>query len=68
MNPTDAARGLLKLLALPYGTVSILPWQDQGKMVMRVMIDRSYLNRASVPTTFEGYEVKIEQRNPALAH
>lgn len=35
---------------------------------MHVMIDCAYLDKARVPEMFEGYEVKVEQRNPALAH
>lgn len=68
MSPNDAALALLKSLALPYGTISILPWPENGRMVMHVMIERAYLRSAMVPSTFAGYDVTLEERQPALAH
>jgi len=68
MTPIQAARGLLTSLALPYGTVSILPWHENGHVVIHVMIEPTHLKRAKVPETFEGYEVTVEERQPAFSH
>lgn len=68
MTPNQAARELLASLSLPYGTVSILPWHEDGQVTLHVMIDRPYVRSAQVPPTFEGFEVKLEERQAAFAH
>jgi hypothetical protein len=68
MDPTEAARQLLRSLALPYGTVSILPWREEAGVVMHVMIDRAFIAKAEVPKSYEGYPVRVEVRQPAYAH
>ena len=68
MEPNKAAAALLASLSLPYGTVSILPWHENGHVVMHVMIDRPQLRQVNVPPSFEGYDVRVEERQPGIAY
>jgi hypothetical protein len=67
MTPNDAARSLLQKLALPYGSVSIMPWHEGGKVVIHVLVDKPYLRQVHIPAEYGGYDVKIEERLPAQA-
>lgn len=68
MTPTEAAQELLRSLALPYGAASILPYPENGQVVMHVMIDLPLPLQTKVPKSFEGYPVVVEQRRPAIAY
>ena len=67
MTPNDAARSLLKKLALPYGSVSVIPWHEGGKVVIHVFVEKSYLRQVHILTEYGGYDVKFEERLPAQA-
>ena len=68
MSPNNAAKALLQRIALPGGAVTILPWHEAGKVVMRVLVDKSYARSIQAPTEFEGYPVVVAERVPGTAY
>lgn len=67
INPDDAARALLAQIALPRGSVSVLPWHEAGGVVMHVLVEQRYLHCVNVPTVFQGYQVQIDERQTPKA-
>lgn len=68
LTPRDAAKALLKHLALPMGVVSIMPAHQGGDVTMTVFVAQEYMNRISAPTDFEGYKVVVQERKPVNAY
>jgi hypothetical protein len=68
MKPNDAAKALLERISLPKGVVTILPWQEDGHVVMRVLVEKRYAKEVDAPREFEGYPVVVAERLPAVAY
>jgi hypothetical protein len=68
MSENDVARELLAMIRLPLGVAAIMPWHENGKVVMRVMVERQYMNSVRLPSIFSGYEVVVEEKQIAFAH
>ena len=63
----QAAEDLYALLRAPVGAVNA--FADAERQVIRVLVAPEYwLFLKGVPSTFEGYRVLVEKREPALAH
>jgi hypothetical protein len=63
IKPDDAARALLAQIALPRGSVSVLPWHEADCVVMHVLVEQQYMHCLSVPAVFEGYAVQVDERH-----
>lgn len=68
MTPNDAAKALLDRISLPRGMVTILPWHEGGRVVMRVLVEKRFSHTVDVPNEFEGYAVVIAERSPGRAY
>ncbi|MFZ6682085.1 hypothetical protein [Undibacterium sp. Tian12W] len=66
-SPRDAAKELLRFLALPVGAVSILPYHQGDDVTMHVMVSPDYIKRIQVPESFEGYRVVVQARPKIIA-
>jgi hypothetical protein len=69
MTPEDAARALRRAIRAPAGTVSVWAWRsNEGAFSMVVRIEpRANIDIAQIPPNFDGYPVRIEPRDSAVA-
>ncbi len=65
----SAAKALLAEIKAPAGAVNTQGIKDPKGPYIKVMIDPMYwLVVSSVPSTFDGFAVVVEKREPAFAH
>jgi hypothetical protein len=63
-----AAEQLLKIIPAPVGTVGTLVASDSAGPYIRVFVDPTYwLHVPSLPSTFDGFRVSVEKREPTKA-
>lgn len=69
MTPEDAARALFKAIRAPSGAVSVWAWRsDDGSFAMVVRLaPRANVDVSLIPPKFDGYPVRIETRDGAIA-
>jgi hypothetical protein len=64
----EAAVKLYKSLNIPKGHYNIVPLSDKAGKHLLVWIDPNiYFNRASIPKTFDGFDVTVEDRPKVTA-
>jgi hypothetical protein len=65
----DAAIALSKSLSLPSGRGSVYAWHDNSGCRLVISADESWVSmHRSLPQTFQGYAVIVEEQFNALAH
>lgn len=65
----NAAKALLAKIKAPAGAVNTQGVADSEGPYIRVMVDpRYWLVVTDVPSTFDGFRVVTEKREPAFAH
>ncbi len=58
-----AAKALLTKLSLPVGAVNTVAGVEKGKPVIRVLVTSQRLtDRSSLPKSFQGFPVLVEER------
>jgi hypothetical protein len=64
----EAAAELLRQIRAPAGVVNTMPGADsKGRAIIRVLVDPLHWSHIEVPTTYRGYRVVAEKRQPSLA-
>ena len=65
----NAAKALLAEIRAPAGVVNTQGLSDAQGPYIKVMIDPAYwLVVSGIPSTFGGFRVVVEKREPAFAH
>ncbi len=69
MTPEDAARALRRTINAPASSVSVWVWRSNDgsfSMVVRIA-PRANVDISRIPPSFDGYPVRIEPRDNAVA-
>ena len=62
-TPESAARSLEKRLGLPASRASVLIWNDDSEVYLKVWLDESLVGKGvEVPSKFHGYRVVVDTR------
>lgn len=70
MTLQSAAEALYRSILLPAGSANVLPLSTDPTPRLLVWVDARYLYllRSTLPRTFDGYPVDIEERPAVTAH
>lgn len=69
MNMKRAALDLQNGLGLPASVATVLMWRGPDFTGLKVWLDPTYQGSLpEIPSTFEGYRVRVERRPAIVAH
>jgi hypothetical protein len=64
----EAAEVLYRSIPAPRGSVNTMVSSQGNVRCIKVLVDPTYRLLISVPSTFMGYRVIVEDRQPSVAH
>ena len=68
MSPDAAARRLRSALKAPLWALSVMGSVDAGQGVLLVRVDPRYRMLSEIPSSYEGFPVRVVWRNPGIAN